>query len=69
MNIVCNLRAYRHISSMYMTRGFRCCMNAIGMPPLLAYLARVLDRVFLVTFNRQQRIKMLKIKGACRECR
>jgi hypothetical protein len=67
MNIVRNLRAYRHIGSMCKTWGFRCCMNATGMPPLLAYLVRVLDRVFLVTFNRQHRIKMLKNKGAFRE--
>jgi hypothetical protein len=63
MNIVRNLRVM-HIGFMCMTRGFRCCMNATGMPPLLAYLSRVVGLVSMVEFNRQNRTQMLKNKGS-----
>jgi len=73
MNIVPNLTDSSAVGSMGMTMGmtmgFRYCIHATVLSPLLAYLVRVLGGVSIVDFYRQNKIQLLKIKGACRERR
>jgi len=65
MKIVRNLRTSNHIRTMRMIRSFRSCINTTGQSPLLADLGRV----YIEECKRLDRIKILKTKGACRECR
>ncbi|MFT7373484.1 MAG: hypothetical protein ACI9T9_002184 [Oleiphilaceae bacterium] len=69
MNIVPNLTDSSAVGSMGMTMGFRYCIHATVLSPLLAYLVRVLGGVSIVDSYRQNKIQLLKIKGACRERR
>jgi hypothetical protein len=64
MNIVHNLRASRNNGSMCMKKGSRCYINAAEISPMLACLVRILGRVSIVEFNRQNRIKMQKNRGS-----
>jgi hypothetical protein len=64
MNIVHNLRASTNIGPICMKQGFRCCINAAGMAPMLVGLVRLLGHISIVEFNRQNRIKMQKNKGS-----